>query len=148
MTFDLIFSMEPWKRYVIFATFWFWICLFLVGQNLESKTVLRIPKPYQLIGNNTSEKIVDVENDLDNLISQKYEEIKKSKSVLQTPKPNQLIRIVNSNSSEKIVTGKSFSEALIFASTNPQYDKRLFIELHVQYMKIARSEHGENMLCT
>ena len=25
-------------------------------------------------------------------------------------------------------TGKSFSEALIFASVNPQYDKRLFIE--------------------
>ena len=27
------------------------------------------------------------------------------------------------------VTGKSFSEALILASTNPQYGKRLFIEL-------------------
>ena len=39
------------------------------------------------------------------------------------------------------LTGKSFSEALIFASTNPQYDKRLFIELQVQYMKIASSEH-------
>ena len=26
-------------------------------------------------------------------------------------------------------TGKSLSEALIFASTNPQYDDRLFIEL-------------------
>ena len=26
-------------------------------------------------------------------------------------------------------TGKSLSEALIFASTNPQYDNRLFIEL-------------------
>ena len=35
------------------------------------------------------------------------------------------------------LTGKSFSEALIFASTNPQYDKKLFIELQVQYMKIA-----------
>ena len=33
------------------------------------------------------------------------------------------------------VTGKSLSEALIFASTNPQYDDRLFIELQVQYMK-------------
>ena len=33
-------------------------------------------------------------------------------------------------------TGKSFSEALILASTNPQYDKRL----PVQYMKIASSE--------
>ena len=39
-------------------------------------------------------------------------------------------------------TGKSFSEALILTSTNPQYDKRLFIELRVQYMKIASSEHG------
>ena len=37
-------------------------------------------------------------------------------------------------------TGKSFSEALILASTNPKYDKILFIELKVQYMKIASSE--------
>ena len=43
------------------------------------------------------------------------------------------------------VTGKSLSEALIFASTNPQYDNRLFIELPVQYMKIPSSEHWENM---
>ena len=42
--------------------------------------------------------------------------------------------------------GKSFSEALILVSTNPQYDDRLFIELQVQYMTIL--EHGENMLCT
>ena len=28
-------------------------------------------------------------------------------------------------------TGKSFSEALIFVSTYPQYDARLFIELRV-----------------
>ena len=105
--------MEPCKRYVIFTIFWFWICLFLVGQNLESKTVLRIPKPYQLIGKNTSEKIVDVENDLDDLISQKYEEIKKSKTVLHTPKPDQLIRTVDSNSSEKIVTLENGPENMI-----------------------------------
>ena len=36
-------------------------------------------------------------------------------------------------------TVKSFSEALIFASTNPQYDDRLFIELQVQYIKIPSS---------
>ena len=42
-------------------------------------------------------------------------------------------------------TGKSFSEILILTSTNPQYDKRLFIELPVQYMKIPSSEHGENI---
>ena len=41
------------------------------------------------------------------------------------------------------ITGKSLSEALIFASTNPQYDDRLFIELQVQYMKIPSS----NLCC-
>ena len=44
-------------------------------------------------------------------------------------------------------TGKSLSEALIFASTNPQYDYRLFIELRVQYMKIASSEHVVHTNC-
>ena len=33
------------------------------------------------------------------------------------------------------ITGKSLSEALILAATNPQYVKILFIELQVQYMK-------------
>ena len=41
-----------------------------------------------------------------------------------------------------ITTGKSLSEALIFASINPQYDDRLFIELQVQYMKIPSSNLG------
>ena len=45
-------------------------------------------------------------------------------------------------------TGKSLSEALIFASTNPQYDDRLFIDLQVQYMKTTSSEHGENIVKT
>ena len=36
-------------------------------------------------------------------------------------------------------TGKSLTEALIFATTNPQYDDRLFIELQVQYRKIPSS---------
>ena len=39
-------------------------------------------------------------------------------------------------------TSKSLSEALIFASTNPQYDERLFIELQVQCMKIPSSNLG------
>ena len=39
-------------------------------------------------------------------------------------------------------TGKSLSEALFFASTNPQYEDRLFIGLNTS------SIHGENMLCT
>jgi hypothetical protein len=37
-------------------------------------------------------------------------------------------------------TGISFSGSLIFASTNPKYDDGLFIELRVQYKRIARSE--------
>ena len=45
-------------------------------------------------------------------------------------------------------TGKSLPDTLIFASTNPQYDDILFIQLQVQYVKIPSSEHGENMLCT
>ena len=38
-------------------------------------------------------------------------------------------------------TGKSLSEALILGSTNPQYDKRLFINLPVQHTKTTSSEH-------
>ena len=45
-------------------------------------------------------------------------------------------------------TAKSLSEALIFASSNPQYDDILFTELQVRYVKKPSSEHGENMLCT
>ena len=41
-----------------------------------------------------------------------------------------------------------FSKPLILASTNLQYEKRLFIELPAQYMKTTSSEHGDNMLCT
>ena len=67
---------------------------------------------------------------------------------------------------DAVATGKSLSEAPIFASTNLQYDNRLFIELQVQYMKIPGSNLGrfiesqvqymkipgseylQNMLCT
>ena len=48
---------------------------------------------------------------------------------------------VNSKINRNSDTGKSFSEALILAPTNPQYDKRLFIDLPVQYMKTTSSEH-------
>ena len=40
-----------------------------------------------------------------------------------------------------ILTGKSLSETSIFASTNQQYDNRLFIELQVQCLKNTSSEH-------
>ena len=37
----------------------------------------------------------------------------------------------------RISTGKSLSEALIFESTKPQYDHRLFIELKFAFSKKA-----------
>ena len=50
------------------------------------------------------------------------------------------------NNQVPVKYGRTFlevlSEALIFASTNTQYDDRLFIELQVQYMKIPRSNLG------
>ena len=32
-----------------------------------------------------------------------------------------------------LIIGKSFSEALILATVNPQYDKRLFVEFSKKY---------------
>ena len=37
-------------------------------------------------------------------------------------------------------TGNFFSEAPIFASTNPQYNKRLFVDLPFQFKKTKSSE--------
>ena len=56
--------------------------------------------------------------------------------------------LVNVRSPDAFDTGKSFSEGLILASINPQYDKRLFIDLQVQYMKITRSEHVVYINCS
>ena len=62
--------------------------------------------------------------------------------------PCHLNKLVSKYNSNVPYTGKALSEALIFASSNPQYDDILFIKLQVQYVKIPSSEHGENMLCT
>ena len=49
-------------------------------------------------------------------------------------------------------TGKSLSEDLIFASTNLQYEDRLFIELHTSSIyensKLKPGENTYDMLCT
>ena len=45
---------------------------------------------------------------------------------------------------KRFCTGKSFSEA----PTNPQYDKSLFIELQVQYMKTTSSVHVVYINCS
>ena len=39
---------------------------------------------------------------------------------------------IENSKREDLGTGKSFSEALILVSTNPQYEKRLFIELLIR----------------
>ena len=46
------------------------------------------------------------------------------------------------------VKGKSFSEALILPSTHPQFDKRLFNKLRVQYIKTTSSEHVVYINCS
>ena len=63
-------------------------------------------------------------------------------------KSNRIRLIVSRYVPIYFITGRSLSEAIIFASTNPQYDDRMLIELRVQYMKIQSSEHVKNMLCT
>ena len=50
--------------------------------------------------------------------------------------------------SNRSYTGKSLLEAPILASTNPQYHKRLFIDLPVQYMKTTSSEHVVYINCS
>ena len=47
----------------------------------------------------------------------------------------------------KPYSGKSLLEALILASTNPKYNKKMFIDLPVQYMKTTSSEHVVYMNC-
>ena len=51
-------------------------------------------------------------------------------------------------STSAVGTGKFLSEASILGSTNPQYDKRLFIDLPVQYMKTTSSEHVVCINCS
>ena len=46
------------------------------------------------------------------------------------------------------VTGKSLSEAFILTSVNPQYDKRLFMDLPVQYMKTTSPEQFMYINCS
>ena len=49
--------------------------------------------------------------------------------------------------SVKTCTGKFLLEALLLASINPHYDKRLFIDLLVQYMKNTSSEQVVYIYC-
>ena len=45
-------------------------------------------------------------------------------------------------------TGKFLSEALIFASTNPHYDDKMFIEFTSSIQENSKLKPGEKMLCT
>ena len=84
-----------------------------------------------------------------------YKLMKNSKNVyISLTEPNSYIYLLSLGKGNsdvlniELCTGKSLSEALIFASTNPQYDDRLFIELRVQYMKITSSEHFVYINCS
>ena len=63
--------------------------------------------------------------------------------------PNYICLVCDTNCHQDLIqtTGKPFSEALVLASTNPQYDKRLFIDLTVQYMKTTSSKHVVYINC-
>ena len=50
--------------------------------------------------------------------------------------------------SQILCTGISFPEAFILALTNPKYDKRLLIELRVQYIKTTSPEHVVYINCS
>ena len=62
-------------------------------------------------------------------------------------KSNRIRLIVSRYVPIYFITGRSLSEAIIFASTNPQYDDRLFIELPVECIKIPSSEQVEYINC-
>ena len=51
-------------------------------------------------------------------------------------------------STKKVIQVNLFQKHLFLHQLHQQYDKRLFIELQVLYMKIASPEHGQNILCT
>ena len=56
--------------------------------------------------------------------------------------------ILFSSKSIRLSTGKSLSEEFILTLTNPQYEKRLFIDLPVQYMKTTSLEHVVYINCS
>ena len=59
-------------------------------------------------------------------------------------KPASYLRLISDKnaSTEKIYTGKSLSEAPIFASTNTQYDNRLFMEIvSLKYLQNVLLNH-------
>ena len=67
---------------------------------------------------------------------------------METNQGSKNIAYVKSQFIYIMCTGKFMSEALMFASPNPQYDNTLFIELRVQYMKIPSSEHVVYINCS
>ena len=52
-----------------------------------------------------------------------------------------------STSNSAVGSGKFLSEASILGSTNPQYDKRLFIDLPVECMKTTSLKHVGYINC-
>ena len=133
-----IFTPMEWLKIQIllgtYCIFGVWICLSTFGQNLESESKLPIPKTYQLIGRYTSEKTVDIQNDQENMISQKFEEIKKSGTDLQTTKPPYQPK--GNNASEKILDVE-----------NDHRDMISFAETHMKEVSTQRTATTRKGVC-
>ena len=96
--------MESWKKYGIFIFFWIWLCLFLFGQNRESKLILKSPKPYK--GKLDEKSSVESEQDVKNQT--------KNPSKFDEPSINDKVTSVKINKSkisdEKLNKSSEFDE--------------------------------------
>ena len=108
-----------------------------IENNFTDHAVENHPLSFVLFGKSEEVTKVKMEENTDNswsIFSYMNENVEPIQVKNEPNGPNVEENINNANTD----TGESLSEALIFASTNPQYDDRLFIELQVQYMKIPR----------
>ena len=100
--------MESRKKYGIFIFFWIWLCLFLFGQNRESKLIFKSPKPYKRIFFEKSS--VEIERDVKN----------------QTKNPSKFDK---QNFSDK-VTSVKFNQSKINEeklSTSSEFDEKKYV---------------------
>ena len=61
---------------------------------------------------------------------------------------HRMLEIENKAHFIHLSSSQRYKQVNLFQKHSCTHDDRLFIELEVQYMKIASSEHVNNMLCT
>ena len=131
---DIVCYLEGFGRTLFYRSVIFWIASNSISGNVLDHSILFFPLSIVLASQSEGD---------DNNSSQKKQQIFEFGNIKRHP-----IGITSLHIALHFHTGKSFSEAFIFASTNPKYDKNCFIDLQVQYMKIPCSEHVKNMFCT